>query len=238
MSSSHPAMSLNPAEFARAGLNLLAVFPVSALPANAQDTLSSAGSEPQRYRQLLLVGHGGKALWREMQAAGPASSDPVDSYTLATVKRLLDNVMQGRRYDVVYPGTLSINLQHFGALAGWHHATPFWVGINARYGSWFAYRALILADSDFALTEPWQEPSPCSRCNEKPCLSACPANALASGSLDLPRCIDYRRQPASVCRYQCVARNACPVGVEHRYESDQMRHHYAASLEFIEAMPR
>lgn len=238
MSDPRSQMSLNHEEFARAGLNLLAVLPITALPVNARESLGAAGHELARYRQLLLVGHGGKALWRQIQAAGPANADPVDTYTLVSVKRLLDAVMQAHRYAVVYPGGPAINLQHLGALAGWHHPTPFWVGINARYGTWFAYRALVLADSDFALTEPWPAPSPCIRCDKKPCLSACPADALASGSLELARCIEYRRQPESRCRHQCVARNACPVGLGHRYDGDQMRHHYAASLAFIEAMPQ
>lgn len=238
MSLPRPTMALNHETFGRAGLNLLAVFPITTLPAKAGGTLQDAEYELERYRQVLLVGHGGKTLWRQMQAAGRASADPVDRYTLATVTRLLDEAMQGRRYDVVYPGSVPVNLQHFGALAGWHHPSPFWVGINGRFGSWFAYRALILADSDFAITQPWQEPSPCVGCDTKPCLTACPASALVTGTLDLPRCIDYRQQADSVCRHQCVARNACPVGVEHRYDSEQMQHHYAASLAFIEAMPR
>lgn len=237
MSPSLSAMSLDHAALAAAGLNLVAVFPLSAMPESVLQALQAAGHEPAQFRQLLLIGHAGKTLWQQMQAQAAGCADPVDTYTVQTVTRWLEVAMQGRRYVVLYPGQKPMPLQQLGAMAGWHHASPFWVGINQRFGSWFAYRALILTDSDFPLSEPWQEASPCVTCGEKPCLNACPAGALASGSLELSTCLAYRRQPDAQCRYQCLARNACPVGAAHRYDADQMKHHYAASLAFIEAMP-
>lgn len=237
MSSTPLDFCLDEAALANAGLNLWAVFPIDGLPVGARDALVAAGYDPHRYRQVLLFAHGGQALWRQLQAAGPAAADPIDTYSRTVVQQILDGALQGKRYEMLYPGSVGLDLQQWGALAGWHHSSPFWVGINRRFGSWFAYRALVLADSDFALTSAWGEPSPCAECEAKPCLGACPANALSTGTLNLPQCITYRRQPQSLCRYQCMARNACPVGAEHRYNHDQMRHHYAASLKFIEAMP-
>jgi epoxyqueuosine reductase len=220
-----------------AGLNLVAVLPLSALHEEMCQRLISTGHDLGRYRQVLLFGHGGTALWRRLSPQALVTEHPVDDYTVVAVRQLLDAALPFARYEILYPGSTSIDLQSFGTLAGWHHRSPFWVGINARYGSWFAYRALVLADSEFPLTEPWQERSPCDSCEEKACVAACPAGALSSGTLDLPRCIAWRRQPGSPCRHQCLARNACPAGAEHRYDSDQMRHHYAASLKFIEALP-
>lgn len=218
------------------GLNLVAVFPLDVLPARAQDRLAAAGYRLEKYRQLILIGHAGKAFWQALQQSAPHADHPVDTFSRQTVDRVLGEALQEGRYDILYPGPLPLDLQALGAQAGWHHASPFWVGVNARYGSWFAYRALILADSDFAVTIPWAEPSPCDSCAGRPCVGACPANAMAGGQFEVERCMAYRRQPDSLCRYQCLARNACPVGPQYRYDDSQMKHHYAASLRFIEAM--
>ena len=37
---------------------------------------------------------------------------------------------------------------------------------------------------------------------------------------------------------RCVAREACPMGVEHRYDAEQMAHHYGASLATIRRYQR
>lgn len=225
--------------FENAGLNLIAVFPLSSLPEKTLSKLTTAGYDLSIYKQLILIAHAGTAFWQALTQNHPQlldeNANPVDTYTRNTVDTFFKETLQTRRYDILYPGRLPLDLQALGTQAGWHHPSPFWVGVNNRYGSWFAYRALILADSNFAPTTPWAEPSPCTSCATQPCISACPAQALQDGQLNLERCLNHRRQPESSCRYQCLARNACPVGSEHRYDATQMQHHYAASLKFIEA---
>lgn len=227
-----PTTSLN-----TAGLNLVAIFPLNTLPQHTREKLTTAGYPLTAYKQLILIAHAGTTFWQALNQNRPQTPDPVDTFTRNTVDTVFKQALQSRRYDILYPGKLPLDLQALGALAGWHHPSPFWVGVNSCYGSWFAYRALILADSDFVPTSPWKEPSPCASCATKPCISACPAQAMQAGHLNLERCLNHRRQPESSCRYQCVARNACPIGREHRYDTAQMQHHYAASLKFIEALP-
>ena len=107
------------------------------------------------------------------------------------------------------------------------------VGIDLAWGSWFAYRAAVLADTDFLPFLPVDRSNPCTTCEARPCLTHCPADALADG-FSLHKCSNYRKQPNSLCRHTCLARLSCPVGVEHRYAEDQMRHTYALSLKAIE----
>lgn len=221
----------------RAGLNLTAVFPLDSLPAGIHHKLIVAVGEGI-YKQLILVAHAGNGFWQSLQDSDPHPVDPVDKYTREIVTQAFDEILQGRRYSVLYPGELRLDLQALGALAGWHHASPFWVGINPDYGTWYAYRALIVADSDFAPTPTEQSSHPCVDCAAKPCIQACPAHAMQNDRFDIDRCIGYRLQPDSACRYQCLARNACPVGSQHRYDDAQMRHHYSASLKFLEAHTR
>ena len=216
---------------AKTGLNLVAIFDLSALPAE----ISTHLGEPQvlrPFRQLILIGHAGPGLWQALQTSPFRQlADPVDSYTVDQVERLFAAAAPGSRYEILYPGSGQPPLQRLGELAGWHHPSPFWLGINREWGSWFAYRAVALADCDFPLTAPLAGDSPCDDCRDRPCLAACPIDALNRGSLRV--CLDYRLAEESRCREQCPARLACPVGAEHRYSVEQIRYHYRRSLDTI-----
>ena len=213
-----------------AGLNLQAVFDLSALPAELRATLDPQG----RYRRLLLIGHGGRTLWERVKAAGFASEHPIDDFTVAAVRDWFAAQLPGTAYVLVYPGDGPIGLQALGRLAGWHHESPFRVGVNVEWGSWFAYRAVALTDAELPPSVPMSGASPCTSCTAPPCVAACPAGALADKDFSLQKCIAYRRQPDSRCRITCVARTRCPVRPEHRYDDAQIAHSYSRSMAMIE----
>jgi len=213
-----------------AGLNLQAVFNIADLPCELADEIRRRVDPERQYRQLILVGHGGKRLWSELQASGASSDDPIDDYS----RTKLGQCLAGVDHTIIYPAGDSIGLQALGKLAGWHHASPFMVGINATWGSWYAYRAVALTDTDFAPTPRIVDSSPCVTCRAKPCIAACPADALSGDAFDLKKCITHRKQPASSCRETCLARTACPVASEHRYCDEQIRHTYSISMRMIE----
>jgi len=217
-----------------AGLNLQAVFNLADLPPPVRATLEpEAGSGC--YRQLILLGHGGRRLWEAVQAEGPVGPDPIDRFSTATTIRWFDASFPGRARTVLYPGDRPVGLQALGTLAGWHYPSPFMVGINQRWGSWFAYRVVLLADTELTPTPPLATASPCPACTAKPCIARCPGHALAGGQFDLSRCVAYRKAPDSACQHTCLAREACPVAAEQRYSAEQLRHTYAISLDTIKA---
>jgi epoxyqueuosine reductase len=128
-----------------------------------------------------------------------------------------------------------------GALAGWHQSSPFWVGVDAEWGSWFAYRAVVLTDTALPVTPRRERVSPCLTCADTPCVRACPAGALANGAMESCRllaCLNHRVQPASPCQDRCQARNACPIGVAHRYTDEQTAYHYLQSMPAVRAFVR
>lgn len=214
--------------FAAAGLNRQHVFNVGELPADL-----IAGLEPRpEERQLILLGHAGRQLWDCVQAAGLPGEHPIDDYCRQTVARFFSEHLPDRPYRLPYPGDTPVGLQALGTLAGWHHPSPFMIGVDRHWGSWFAYRAVILCATDFAPTATINHGSPCIDCREQPCIASCPAGA-AGNRFDLPACADERLRPGSDCAYGCLARNACPVGAEHRYAEAQIRHSFALSLQML-----
>lgn len=213
-----------------AGLNLQAIFNINDLPAELAGEIRRRFDPESQYCQLILIGHGGKGLWASVQASGICSENPIDDFSIEKVGHCL----AGHRHAIIYPAKDSVGLQALGKLAGWHHASPFMVGINAAWGSWFAYRAVALSDTDFATTAPQHTASPCEQCRDRLCIASCPARALSAEFFDLQKCIAYRKQPDSRCRTTCLARISCPVGAEHRYCNEQIGHTYTISLRMIE----
>jgi len=223
----------------RCGLNRQAVFDLADLP---DGIVSSITDDTAGYRQLILIGHGGKALWEAVTKSGIGGADPIDEFTLRTVRQWMAEFQPDHRYAILYPGPQPVALQGLGALAGWHHASPFMVGIDAEWGTWYAYRAVVLADTHFAPSQtvdhaPKEVPSggvsPCAACQAKPCIAACPASAMAGGAFSLQKCVAWRKQADSPCAFACLARVACPVGSDHRYCTEQLAHTYSISLRTI-----
>ena len=216
-------------DFDQAGLNRQHVFALDALPAEVRATLGDTAN----YTQLILLGHGGKHLWAQVKAASIPGEHPIDDYTIKIVEQVFAMHFADKKYRILYPGETAVGLQQLGTLAGWHQPSPFMVGIDHAWGSWFAFRAAVLANTDFLPFLPVDRSNPCTTCASRPCLTHCPADALMDG-FSLNKCSNYRKQPNSLCRHTCLARLSCPVGTEHRYDEDQIRHTYALSLKAIE----
>ncbi len=218
-----------------AGLNLQHVFDIAALPDDLLQPLSPLATETR----LILFAHGGRRLWQGVQGAGLASAHPIDDYSVQTVQHWLQQALPAAQARFVYPVGLTagrhVGLQRLGRLAGWHHASPFMVGVHAQWGSWFAYRAVILTDAALPLSVAQDHDHPCLRCATKPCITACDGNALSTGSMDMAACRRQRLQANSVCALACAARQACPVGAAHRYDDSQIRHGAAVSLAALHA---
>jgi len=218
-----------------------AVFNLADLPEQIRCDLAEQIENFSDYRQLLLIGHGGRRMWQAVQASQfRDANDPIDSFSVDRLKSWFADNYPSCDYEMIYPDRQRVvPLQALGELAGWHHSSPFRIGINQLWGSWFAYRLAVLSDSNFEVSEKMKFSPPCDTCSEKPCLTACPADALQCSDYSLKRCINYRLSSGrlesdSSCHDQCLARLSCPVALEHRYTMAQINYHYGRSMLTIE----
>jgi hypothetical protein len=185
----------------------------------------------------LVFGHAGSGFWKSLDEP-LTGSDPLDRMSIKMVEDFLQRIGCAD-YLVLYPSTdLQIDLPALGKQLGWHADSALGIGINAIHGTWFAYRVVVLANTfyethDETQTNNLAEP-PCDKCINRPCVEACPVGAPGV-TFDLQACMDERVREGSACAYQCLARNACPVGTEYRYDQDQMRYHYQKSLQLIQS---
>ena len=217
-----------------AGLNRQAIFNIDDLPVEIVTPILASCASARSYRQLILIGHAGRTLWQSLKASGIDSENPIDDFTVQTMQHWFEECHAQNTYEIIYPGDCAIGLQRLGQLAGWHHATPFMVGIDREWGSWYAYRAVLLADTGFEPTKPIVSASPCKTCKGRVCIASCPGAALEGGHFDFGKCVSYRKQAGSSCKATCLARTSCPVGSIHRYSDAQIKHSYSISMRAIE----
>ncbi|MDX8388163.1 MAG: hypothetical protein R8M46_06470 [Ghiorsea sp.] len=219
----------------RNGLNLQAVFNLQDLPQPLSTKIQTMHPNIADFKQLIVFAHGGKDMWQAMKSSDYAHSEnPVDAFSKDAVKTYFEQDLTNHNCHFIYPHeSQNISLIELGELAGWHHPSPFRVGINQVFGTWFAYRAVVLADTNLPTTPKMDLPSPCDACEDKPCISICPAEALEHGDLSLPTCLNCRLEEGSKCTSTCLSRLVCPIAKEHRYSQEQIKYHYGISMKTI-----
>jgi hypothetical protein len=212
-------------QLATSGLNMCALL-------DARDIDDPA--VPNNTRTLMVIGSYGNRLWQCVRASEQAhSEDPVDNFCAAAVTDTMQSLVGDRGWTLLFPHRAPApRLQNLGQAAGWHHPSPLGNGIHPLHGLWFAYRAVVALD--IALTPTGvgvRTESPCLSCSGRPCIQACPADALQVGKApNLTACVGYRVMAESPCADRCLAREQCPLGAEARYPDDQIRYHYRQSL--------
>ena len=92
--------------------------------------------------------------------------------------------------------------------------SPIGLLIHPKWGLWHAWRGALGFRQHLPLTEIANEPAPCERCADLPCLTSCPVAAFSpDGRYDVAACHAYLREPAgeACLASSCAARRTCPV---------------------------
>lgn len=198
---------------------------------------AEVGAQPCR---LLLIGNGGGAMWSAFSATPEAADGkphPLDRWT----RRVLQPLAEEHDAQALYPfeGPPWYPFQRWAQAAGCGRASPMGILMHPRYGLWHGYRAAFVfpradADALSAQNSPsaqeGETPHACDDCREKPCLSACPVDAITPSGFDAPRCRAHVLSPAGEeCRAGgCLARRACPIAPRWQQSRAQQSFHMAA----------
>ena len=182
---------------------------------------------------LVLAGFVGRGQWAAFTASAEAAdgrADPLDRWS----RRVIDALASELGASALYPfgGPPWLPFQRWARKAEPVHSSPLGVLIHPDWGLWHSYRGALVFAERLALPEHLERPSPCDSCAEKPCLSACPVGAFTRERYDVATCAGHLRSAAGrdCVELGCRAREACPVGADHRYEPDQASFHMRAFL--------
>jgi len=244
---------------------LLHSFAFDTLPVNIKDRLGNDNYSRFQGCHLLLIANVGSTFWTELKTTQPnwndnneALNNPVDYFSAKLVGEILHIAELTNGAELLYPGKHPAPLIPLGELANWSTPSPLGLGLHARYGPWFAYRALVKTTSPLPNHDPttttiekaiknagvidnaaihkniYTATSPCISCESNACVSACPGNAVSvNASFDISQCANYRVKENTKCKDRCHARNACPVGAEYRYSDEQHAYHMTHALQAL-----
>lgn len=182
------------------------------------------------FKSLVLAGHAGSSFWPQFSRfrRNCRSADPLDAWSRETGEEIESEFGCKAFYPFEKPWW---PFQSWIRVAEGLKPSPLAILIHPEYGLWHGYRAAFGFEGTIALPAPVARHHPCDDCLDKPCLSACPANAVSKGGFDLAACRSHLSADEGMrgCMQSgCLARNACPVGNSYRYETAHARFHMDA----------
>lgn len=183
---------------------------------------------------IALVGNIGSSYW-PMFSESPEFNDGQPDSLDRWSRRVAEQVAQAFDLRTIYPfeGPPYYPFLRWAKSAEPLSQSPLGLMIHARYGLWHSYRFGLLISQSQLSDEPNNSiQSPCQRCESQPCLHACPVDAFSDKAYDVARCATYLKQTADASCHQqgCLARLACPIGEEYRYQSAQHTFHLRAFI--------
>lgn len=184
-------------------------------------------------RSVVLLGNIGSSIWpafsrwrNELQ--NREIGDPLDHWSKSIIVPVA-RVVGATAYFPSDPPWQPF--QQWAMQAEGLQPSPLGILIHPKYGLWHGYRGALGFGRVFAREPEPAAPHPCNLCTDKPCLTHCPADAVNAAGFSVDACRAHLRTPtgAEGCMASgCEARNACPVGQDYRYVSEQLRFHMAA----------
>jgi len=188
--------------------------------------------DPDDDVSIALVGNIGSSYWpifSESPEYQDGQPDPLDRWS----RRVAEQVAQAFDARAIYPfeGPPYYPFQQWAKRAKGLSQSPLGLMIHPQHGLWHSYRFGLLIPQVIG-ERPNPLSSPCDSCESRPCLNVCPVDAFGDEGYDVESCAEYLNQNADARCHQvgCLARLACPVGREFRYESAQHTFHLRAFL--------
>lgn len=219
-----------------AGLDLVSVLALDRLDPPLATAIRAASGYEDDLASLraVVIGNRGGRIWQSMTPAQRRADHPLDEYSESRVREAFRALGPTADSRLVYPGDCGFSLLALGRACGW--GEPSWLGvyIHPAFGTWFAFRAVVV--TRLLLREAVLDPASdaCLHCETRDCLAACPVDAPGPpGQFGLAACAGYRLEEDSPCARRCLAREACPVGVRDRYPAALVEHVYGRSLDSL-----
>lgn len=150
--------------------------------------------------------------------------DPVDRWS-ARVLREIATPLDARVY-LPFGGPPWHPFYRWALRSGRAWASPVQLLVHDRAGLMVSYRGALGLRERLDVRPPARS-RPCDACEDKPCLTACPAGALSDRGYDLPRCHAFLDRPEgeSCMGLGCAVRRACPLSVAYGRLPEQSAYH-------------
>jgi hypothetical protein len=186
---------------------------------------------PDDLQTLVLLGPADAAMWEMFRASAEAQDglpDPLDRWSRRVIGGLADEL--GARAFFPFDGPPWHPFQRWAARGEGAVVSPVGMQATSRRGLWASYRGALGFAAWLSLPPRQLASGPCLGC-PAPCLTACPVDAFAGASYDVPRCVAHvAGEAGAACRDGCLVRANCPAGVGLQLPVVQRAFHMGAFL--------
>ena len=151
--------------------------------------------------------------------------DPMDRWSARVITKLAENLNGRPLFPFGDPPRPFIG---WALRSGQAFASPATLLVHAKAGLFVSYRGAILLPEVLSLPAP--AANPCDACQDKPCLTACPPQALTAKGYNLPACHAFLDTDAgNTCMSQgCAVRRSCPLSQNYPRMASQSAFHMKA----------
>ncbi|MGR3313773.1 hypothetical protein [Roseovarius indicus] len=180
---------------------------------------------PEGVATLVLLGPLEPGFWPAFTASPEYRDDtphPLDRWSLRVITGMAERL--GATPFFPFGGPPYQPFIAWAKASGRAHSSPVGLLVHDTAGLMISYRgALGFAER---IEAPAPPPNPCETCQTRPCLTACPVDAFASGSYDVAACKTDLERPGNDCMTRgCAVRRACPVSRDYgRLEAQSSFH--------------
>lgn len=158
--------------------------------------------------------------WRDHQP------DPVDRWS----RRVISHIADATGSQAIFPfgGPPHAPFIDWALRSRRSWTSPVGLLVHDRAGLMVSYRGALAVAEKLPTYPP--RVSPCQDCPDRPCLTACPVQALGPAGYDLTACHGWLNDPdGQDCMAQgCAARRACPLSRLYGRHPNQSAHHMKA----------
>lgn len=151
-------------------------------------------------------------------------SDPLDRWSA----RVIAGLAVSLGAEALFPfGTPALPFIRWALRSKRSHTSPVGLLVHDEAGLMVSFRGALLFPGRLDLPETPE--NPCTTCDKKPCLSACPVGALTGDGYNLAKCHAFLDTPngAACMSGGCLVRQSCPVSKSYGRRAEQSAYHMA-----------
>ncbi len=184
---------------------------------------------PDSTKTIVLLGPKEPGFWpylNEQPELSDGKTDPIDRWSERAVSCLAKQ--SGGTAVFPFGGPPFAPFIDWAQRTGQVWQSPVSLLVHATSGLFLSFRGAICLPYDIDDLEVAQ--NPCQRCNDQPCKTACPVNAIGPNGYDLGACHGFlNTKSGSDClKNGCAVRRACPVSQRYGRLPAQSAHHMKA----------
>ncbi len=207
------------------------IIKLSDIEAHAKiNGLEVSGSFHKNFKQTIILLSPANNFWSIFTRSDEYYQkiiDPIDTWS----KRVISNIASMVSAEPKFPFGQNFDspFLEWAKLSGEAWNSPIGMLVHNKMGLMVSYRGALIFDHKIKLRKMYIE-NPCIKCTDKPCINACPIDALTPEGYDIKSCYDFldTNRGENCMTNSCRVRTSCPISVAVKHNSEHSLLHMKA----------